>query len=66
MGGGEGEGRFGSSVRGGNVKRFRGGLVGSYNCVSLNSRLESNKEEKSGATRVDERERDGSGGQGRS
>ena len=54
--------RRGSSVCGGNVKRFRGGLVGSYNGVSLNSRLESNKEEKSGATRVEERERAGSGG----
>ena len=27
-----------------NVQRFRGGL-GAYTCVSLNSRLESNKEE---------------------
>jgi len=35
-----------------NVQRFRGGLVfkGHRLCVSLNSRLESNKEEKSDET----------------
>jgi len=57
----QGEGRTLQGMTGDeaiNMQRFRGGLVFKAHglCVSLNSRLESNKEEKDEATRLEHQE----------